>query len=135
MTVANHIGMHRDHVRWLKENDLWRDDLRAWQNESEQVLEQMEELRKLFAAHEERLQKHAGSIRAYEQFMREHEHRLAAHEKGETEVDLISMAARHNEEAVKRAEQLTKHEAIKKLHHTMMANWHALLRSIRESQI
>jgi hypothetical protein len=29
MKVATHRQMHTDHANWLKEDDLWRDDIRV----------------------------------------------------------------------------------------------------------
>jgi hypothetical protein len=79
-----------------------------------------------------KIQKHAASVRAYELATRKHEHALAGHERGETDADLVPLAPLHGEEAANHAEQRTKHEWLKKSHHTVMANWNALLKALRE---
>jgi chromosome segregation ATPase len=132
MDTTTHQQMHRDHSNWLKEHDLWRDDIRAWQGELRQAIGQIDELRALLNDHEERLQRHAASIRAYEQIARQHEHVLSEHEQDETDGELLPLAARHSEETAHQAQQRTKHEWLKRSHHTVMATWTILLKALRE---
>jgi hypothetical protein len=133
MKVATHRQMHADHANWLKEDDLWRDDVRAWQSELKKAIVQIDDLRELLKKHETKLQKHAASVRAYEQATRKHEHALAEHERGETDADLVPLAPLHGEEAANHAEQRTKHEWLKKSHHTLIATWNALLKALHET--
>jgi hypothetical protein len=134
MKVATHRQMHADHSNWLKEDDLWRDDIRAWQSELKKASGQIDELRELLKKHEVKLQKHAASVRAYEQATRKHEHALAQHEAGETDADLVPLATLHGEEVANHAEQRTMHEWLKKSHHTLIATWNTLFKALREPE-
>jgi hypothetical protein len=134
MNVATHRQMHADHANWLKEDDLWRDDIRAWQSELKKAIGEIDELHKLLKKHEVKLQKHAASVRAYEQATRNHEHALAEHERGETDADLVPLAPLHGQEAANHAEQHTRHEWLKRSHHTLMATWNTLFKALREPE-
>jgi hypothetical protein len=133
MSTLNHAEMHRDHLLWLGENNLWRDNLRVWQAELKQLVEESTDLQALLDAHQQRLQVHAAAIRAHEQDPRQHEHDIAEYEKGETDANLIALASRHQSEALERQEQRAAHLDLNREHYAIVTHWHAFLRALRES--
>ena len=133
MTTLSHSEMHRDHLLWLGENDLWRDNLRVWQAELQQMLDRSAELTQLLEKHQHRLQVHAAAIRAHEQAPRQHEHEITEYEKGEANPQLIALAAGHQGEALGRQEQRAAHQDLNRDHYAILSHWNALLRALSNS--
>ena len=67
MATASHLELHREHLRWWAEDDLWRDDLASWEAEVTQAIKDLPRLDKALRQHTELLRKHAAAIRLYEQ--------------------------------------------------------------------
>ena len=122
--------MHRDHVEWFSDRDMWRNDIRAWQLELETAHRIVARLTKARHAHEEMLRQHAGAIRLNEQVPEAHEHVLKQQEQGCSGRCIIPTEAQHDSEATKHAELKLAHEQIKRKHHATMAAWDRLLRKI-----
>ena len=133
MATLDHAEMHRDHLLWLGENDLWRDNIRVWQVELQQIIDGAPEVKELLEKHHQRLQVHAAAVRAHEQAPRQHEHQIAESEKGEANPELISLATAHQSEALERQEQRGAHQDLSRDHYAVLSHWNALLRALRES--
>ena len=44
MSTVTHTTMHQDHKRWLSDNDMWRCDISAWQEEFKNAAAQLKEI-------------------------------------------------------------------------------------------
>ena len=133
MTVSNHVDMHRDHLRWASEASMWRSDVASWQHELADAQADVEQLTKALEAHGERLRKHAATIRIDELGPEGHEHALADYEKGGSGADLPEYAQKHTHETERQAKDRKAHEQLKRLHHTILAHWKLLLKSLTET--
>jgi hypothetical protein len=133
MSVSNHVEMHRDHQRWSSETNMWRCDLAAWQHELADAVADVEQLKKALEAHGERLRKHAAAIRVDELAAEGHEHALAEYELGGSGENLPEYARKHSREADRQAKDREAHEHLKRLHHTIIAQWRLLLKSLTET--
>jgi hypothetical protein len=134
MTVSNHVDMHRDHLRWASEASMWRSDLASWQHELAAAIAEVDQITKALEAHGERLRKHAATIRVDELDAEGHEHALAAYEQGESGEDLLAYAKKHTRETDRQAKDREAHEQLKRLHHTIIAQWRLLLKSLTETR-
>jgi hypothetical protein len=121
MATVTHTTMHSDHKQWLNENDMSRCDIAAWQKEFKKAAADLKAIESALQEHEESLQVHAAAIRLREQELAAHEHALVEYERGETGVELISLAQAHDKETAKHTQQHDAHERIKRHHHTVMA--------------
>lgn len=130
MNVVDHAQMHRDHCQLRSEDDLWRLEIAAWQRELQAAVEDLSKLEAALKDHEKALQVHAGAIRICECEAGEHEHALAAFEKGGGGEELIDMAKAHQAEISQHELRRGVHERIKRHHHSMMAQWNMLVKAI-----
>jgi hypothetical protein len=112
------------------EDDLWRLEIAAWQQELETAVKELGTLKAALKDHENALQTHAAAIRAYEGDAGEHEHALAAFEQGGSGGELIDMAKTHGEEVSQHTLRRQAHERIKRHHHSMMAQWNLLVKAM-----
>jgi hypothetical protein len=124
--------MHRDHCQLRSEDDLWRLEIAAWQRELQAAVADLGKLEAALKDHEKALQVHAGAIRTDECDTGEHEHGLAAFEKGGGGSELIDMAKAHEGEISQHELRRRAHERIKRHHHSMMARWNTLVKAIGE---
>jgi hypothetical protein len=122
--------MHQEHARWRADNNLWRDDLAAWQKEVHDAIDQLPELEKAIERHAQLLQTHAASVRLYEQDAASHEHLLAEYERGESPEALIKLAQAHQEAAHQHAKQCESHEGLKNQQHRLMTKWRQLFTAL-----
>jgi hypothetical protein len=126
MATASHFEMHREHLRWHVEDDMWRDDLVAWEAEVDQAINELPRLETALRQHADALRKHAAAIRLYEQDFRADEHALAEFERGEPAAASIELTQVFDRTAEKHAAQLRNHEKIKRQHHDLIARWRLL---------
>lgn len=126
MSVPIHMEMHCDHQHRLNEIGLWQEQLNHWRGELQESLRNMERLQTALTCHEQALQKHAQELDHDCTSLHEHEHALAEFERGETGMDLVSLAQKHRDERSRQDERRAVHERIKKHHHSLMAQWHLL---------
>ena len=132
MPTISHSEMHQDHLLWLGENKFWWENLRVWQLELEEMLNQAAEVTGLLEKHQQRLQMHAASIRAHEQAPRQHEHEIAQAEKHRKKPEWTPLAG-HQGEALIRHEQRTAHQELNKAQYLIVSHWNALLQALQES--
>jgi len=121
MATVTAATMHQDHRCWLGDNDMWRCDVSAWQEEQRQALADLAAVDAALKEHARSLQTHAAAVRLREQELRGHEHALAQFEQGAAEPELIVLAKAHTEGAARHAEQRQTHERLKHEHHAAMA--------------
>ena len=133
MTVSIHVDMHHDHGRWASEDSMWRSDIAAWQHELADAQASVDRLTESLRAHGERLRKHAAAIRVDELDADRHEHALAEYEQGGSGAELPEFAQKHTRETERQAKDRQAHEQLKRLHHTIFAQWHLLLKSLTET--
>jgi len=129
------LEMHDDHNHWLSDHSMWRDDLALWQGELDQAFEGLKQLEKALGSHREALQEHLKTIDIQEKGLRKHEHALADYQRGGLGADLKPMAEAHKQRAEKQKKHSAAHERLKKHHHTLMAHWSLLLRSLTEMRL
>ena len=55
MVTASHLEMHREHLRWRVEDDMWRDDLAAWEAEIAHAISDLPRIEKALREHAEML--------------------------------------------------------------------------------
>jgi hypothetical protein len=132
MTATTHMTMHSEHRFWESEICLWREDLRVWQQEIAKARGEIKQLEQAFEDHAHTLRIHASTLRLEEQTFEGHEHALAEYEKGGEGEDLLHLARDHSEEAVRHSGHRAEHEQLKRRHHTTIAHWNLLLKSIRK---
>ncbi len=131
MSVATNQEMHRDHVEWSSDCNMWHDDIRAWQLEVAATRAIIGQLAKALHVHEETLRQHAAAIRLNQQLPAAHEHVLKLHENGCPGRAMVPTDAQHSLEASKHTELKAAHENLKQRHHTTVAAWSHLLRTLR----
>ena len=130
MSAATNQTMHRDHVEWLSDSEMWRDDIRAWQHELETARAIVWRVTATLESHEEILRQHAGAIRLNEQLPAVHEHVLKHHEQGYSGRCILPTGEQHDREAARHTELKLAHEQIKQKHHCAMADLGRLVRNL-----
>lgn len=131
MTTSAISKMHGDHQAWRAENAFWHDQLREWQQQTEEALHDLESVRAMFFEHQRKLQVHASAVKLYDQTCAQHEHELAQAESGSTAVRDTSD---HKTETWDHTHQRERHEACKLQHHSLIARWKMLLASLKSGQ-
>jgi hypothetical protein len=129
-----HLEMHSEHRQWLSDNALWRDEAVLWQNEIDNALKEMKKLEDALRDHRKELNNHLATISAEEKIVAEHECALADFEKGGPGDSLVSMARTHKQTADNHSQQRQAHERLKKHHHTVIAYWSLLLKSLTQKK-
>ena len=132
MIATTPMTMHSEHKYWESETSLWRDDLRVWQQELAKAQGEIKQLEKALENHAHALRTHASTLRLDEGVFEGHEHALVEYEKGGEGEELLQMARQHSEEAVCHTVHRAAHEQFKRRHHTVIAHWNLLLKSVRE---
>jgi len=132
MIATTPMTMHSEHKYWESETSLWRDDLRVWQQELATAQGEIKQLEKALEDHAHALRTHASTLRLDEGVFEGHEHALVEYEKGGEGEELLQMARQHSEEAVCHTVHRAAHEQFKRRHHTVIAHWNLLLKSVRE---
>jgi len=132
MTATTHLTMHSEHKYWESETSLWRDDLRVWQQELAKAQGEIKQLEKALEDHAQALRLHASALRLDEETFEGHERALVEYEKGGEGEELLPMARQHSAEAVRHTGYRAAHEQLKRRHHTVIAHWNLLLKSVRE---
>ena len=130
MSASLHEELHHDHIVWKAELSKWRDDTALWKKEMCQAEVQIKELEKALKSHREALESHAASVQDRMRQTNKHESAIAAYETGEAGEDLPAMAVAHEQEAKSQDLQRKAHERIRRHHHSVMANWSLLLKTI-----
>ena len=121
--------MHEDHLKWMSDRAMWRDDLRAWEEETAQAIADLQGLQAALAEHERALEKHAAAIRAYEQGEVARTHALIESKKqcnDEARQALMNAHARDRRHHLK---LLANHEAIKQRHREALAHLRTLTKT------
>lgn len=130
--IETHLGMHHDHEHWLSDHSMWRDDVALWREEAQKAADDLAAigaaLRRLSASidqHEENLEREVDRIKL-------HEHALSEFERTGLggDIQLLTLAKKHKEEAAEHLGSLKAHEQLKREHHTLMAHWNTLLREL-----
>jgi hypothetical protein len=134
MSAASHLQMHRDHLRWCAQNDLWRDDLAIWEGEVQDAIHVLPQLEKALHKHLDALRQHAAAIRMVEQDFNEHEHALSEYERGEPSEELIQMAKAFERASSSQVRHKKRHEEIRHEHHNLLARWRQLVRPILQTK-
>jgi hypothetical protein len=127
MTTSAVSQMHRDHRAWRSESALWHDQLREWQQQTQQALVDLEAVRAMFHEHERRLETNAAAVRLYDQDCADHEHQMV---QSESDSAPVHDESDHKTEAWDHTHQRERHEACKLQHHSLMARWKMLLDSL-----
>jgi hypothetical protein len=119
-------SQHADHQNWIRENALWRDEIRCWQHQLKTALKNLGTLHDAIKEQEKNLSVHAAAIRVCEQELGAHEHVLAiATQQGGQLPTTESLE--HSREAARHAAQQHAHERLKQHHHKVMKQWNALV--------
>ena len=132
MSNASHIEMHREHATWREEDDLWRDELAIWEREINDAIQDLPRLELALREYAKKLQKHAASIRLYEQDFTVHEETLAEFERGEIPEELVVQAQGHARESEQHQTKRKAHEEIKKQQHVLLSKWKPLIAALVE---
>jgi len=133
MTRPSNLQMHREHRTWKSEDAMWRDDVRAWEEETHAAQHEIARVQAALAEHLHELEKHAAAVRLYETDRDAHEHSLASRERiGGPEKD-SDAGGRHSAEADKHENLRAAHERLKRRHHTRLAHWNLLVKSLEAS--
>ena len=122
--------MHRDHLAWSSEVEMWEADLRAWRLECEAAQTAINGYMMALTEHEERVERHARAIQIDGQQAAAHEHVLKLQEQGCPGRCIVPTSAQHDREAIGHAEMRLAHEQIKRKHHAIMAEYNRLLRRL-----
>jgi len=122
-------ALHADHQRWIRENALWRDEIRCWQHHLKTALGNLSTLHDAIQEQEKTISVHAAAVRLCEQELATHEHALV--EAAKTGAPLPSGEKfSHEREAARHAAQHEAHERLKKHHHAIMTQWNALIKAL-----
>ncbi len=132
MSSQSHIEMHREHSTWRKDDDLWRDELAIWEREINEAIQDLPRVELGLKAYAKKLQKHAASIRLYEQDFTVHEDTLAEFERGEIPEELVVQARDHGQESEQHRAQRKSHEKIKKQQRKLVSKWKPLIAALGE---
>ena len=111
---------------------MWRDDLRAWEEETAQSITELQSLQAALAEHERALEKHAAAIRAYEQGEVARTHAFIESKKkcnDEARQGLVNAHARDRRHHQKLS---ASHEAIKQRHRDALAHLRTLTKTACE---
>jgi hypothetical protein len=123
MSTTSHLEMHREHLRWRAQNDMWRDDLANWEREAQAALKALPKVEEILRKHLDGLRRHAAAIRINEQEFSAQEHALSEYERGDTGQELIELAKRFDRSNETITHQKEKHEKIKHRHYRLMTRW------------
>jgi len=124
--------MHEDHLEWTSDRAMWRDDLRAWEEETAQAIADLQGLQAALAEHERALETHAAAIRAYEQGEVGRTHALIESKKQCNDEARKSLVNAHARDRQHHQKLLANHEAIKHRHRETLAHLRALLKAACE---
>jgi hypothetical protein len=130
MSTTAHANMHSDHNTWQREDDLWRDEVSIWQKETKRALAELPLLERALTTHLETLEKHAASVRLYEQEFLKHEHNVAAYERRSIPYRLLHRTQVHADEAEQHGAQRAMQYQTMQKHHDFMAKWNRLFAAI-----
>ena len=133
MVTASHLEMHREHLKWRAQNDMWRDDLANWESEVQSALKALPKIEEIFQKHLDALRRHAAAIRINEQDFNAHEHALSQYERGAPGEELIEFAKRFDQSMATIAHQKEKQQIMRR-HYTLMARWKMLIGSASKPQ-
>ena len=132
MPKSSNQTMHRDHLNWLSEDNLWRDETQVWEEETKSAERGLSRLNAALRSHLQRLQEHTASIGITERIPAAHEHVLALQEKGSVGHCITTTQEQHGREAQDHLEARGLHEQLKRKHHTIMAHWNLILRALED---
>ena len=130
MTLLPVSEMHGDHQTWEAENALWHDQLREWQRETDQAIAEMAQIEQALRSHERQLEVHAAAVRLKGNACDRHEHELA---QAAQKQEHVCTGGGHCRETRDQNEERRRHERLKRTHHTLMARWSLLLKSLQEA--
>jgi chromosome segregation ATPase len=122
--------MHREHLAWKSENDLWLDEVRAWQYELYQVKSDARRLQASLESHEQALAAQAEAIREYKERIGKEERILAMDQACCDE--LPPPDARFAQEAKLHQQALARHDRVKRHHRQVMKQWLKLMNVLGE---
>lgn len=125
-----HTQMHRDHIKWASDIAGWQADFAEWQIQIRKVLVGLKELQTTLEEHETSMIKQSENLVEMCKERAEHEHALAQFALGETPVDLIVDAVRHQDQSEKYEQLKLTHEGSKQWHRTLLSQWEKLHKSV-----
>lgn len=126
----SHLAMHGAHRQWSNDNALWRDEIALWQTEIKRLVEQLTAVKQALKRHQDEVRKHAAAVHLYQSSQDDHERALADYEAGGPGAPLVGLAKQHRQEQDKHQSQRALHERLKRRHHTLVAHWNLLLKSL-----
>lgn len=125
----DHVRMHIEHQNWMNASAFWHDEALVWQIELKKVLAGVAEIEKTLRAHERGLQRHAGSMRLYQQEFAALEQSLADYERG-ADTTLSSLAEAHERERGDYLRLQKIHEELKRRQRELLAQCLMLVKAL-----
>lgn len=129
MIHCTETQMHEDHLKWTGDRAMWRDDLRAWEEETTQAMADIQRLQTALAEHEQALETHAAAIRAYEQGESRRAHAWVESKLESNDEARQGLANAHAGDRQHHQKLLATHEAIKHRHREALAHLRNLLKA------
>lgn len=129
-SVLSHLEMHTDHKQWTSKETLWEDEARIWLDEIDTALAEAKKLESTLCEHRKALEAHVETLHSMRQNRTPHERALAEFEEGGQGENLIAMASAHEHEAERHYQLYQVHERVKRHHHTAVAYWRLLFKSL-----
>ena len=130
MVPKHEETMHREHLEWKSENDLWLDEVRTWQFELYQVKSEAPRLQASLESHEKALAKQAEAIRTYKERLGKEEHILAMDQACCDEQPPPDTRFAHEVELHQKESE--RHDRIKRHHRQVMKQWLKLMNVLGE---
>jgi hypothetical protein len=125
MKTASIESLHGEHREWEAEIGLWRDDLRAWQHETRDIENQVDQL---LAEHQNELRVHAATLRLREEAIAQHEHTLAGCCASKQTI-AAGTCEDHASEKTDQLQKRSEHELLKHSHHELIGRLRRILKT------
>lgn len=123
--------IHHNHLEWISENGLHRDETRIWQYDLYQLMPELAVLTTALHCHEVALADHAAAIRDHGDKLKAEEHILAVSHQALLCEDLPTLTERVRLEEATHSTIADRHEAIKQHHFEILKHWNALMHALR----
>jgi hypothetical protein len=119
MSSTDHPTMHKECQEAECEHVIWLEDIGRWSTEHRRAAAMLLKVQAGLLDQSAALEAHAETVRAGELRARQHERRIADHERGGSEVDNDKLTELHQEFQAEHDQAREAHQRIK-LHHGMV---------------
>lgn len=131
MIAKTHLDLHKDHLLWSSDLNMWLKDLEIWEGEMNRLLDNLRIIEQVVSGHLEAYEKHQVALLQHQELIKKHELDLTL--LNEDSSYNQQLTEDHQIQAQSHLAHIDSHKQLKRYHYNIAKMINGLSKSLKES--